>query len=407
MKIQKKLEALPVRPQYTEKKPFFSPKEIILRGERRAMVFRISPRMQMFMLLAFVFACGFSFYSYHMYHRSDKIISTQNVQLGKSYAAYTNLMTEFVALNKNVNTILSSLSKTNANKQELQKYQQQAALISDKIAQITKDNTWLSEESIDERAQLYDTMLQRDIVASERDELKRQLAELSDDVAEMRQVEMEVFKKIEGLSSKEVNKMKKALNEVNQSLKEKGLYFNALSHKKSNSGGPYIPAANILNKDTELNDKVSAIFENMEDIDYYKQVIEKTPIGKPVWSYWVTSKFGIRLDPFKKSKATHKGIDLASMSGNKIRTQAKGRVTRADANAGGYGMLIEIDHGNGFKTKYAHMQKMYVQKGDEVEANEAIGEVGSTGRSTGPHLHYEILYRGVPVDPMPFMQAKL
>ena len=201
--------------------------------------------------------------------------------------------------------------------------------------------------------------------------------------------------------------MKKALNEVNQSLKEKGLYFNALSHKKSNSGGPYIPAANILNKETELNDKVSAIFENMEDIDYYKQVIEKTPIGKPVWSYWVTSKFGIRLDPFKKSKATHKGIDLASMSGNKIRTQAKGKVIRADANVGGYGMLIEIDHGNGFKTKYAHMQKMYVQKGDEVEANEAIGEVGSTGRSTGPHLHYEILYRGVPVDPMPFMQAKL
>ena len=199
--------------------------------------------------------------------------------------------------------------------------------------------------------------------------------------------------------------MKRALNEVNQALKEKGLYFNSLSHKRS-SGGPYIPNSPVLHQDKELNDKITAIFENMEDIDYYKQVVEKTPIGKPVWSYWVTSKFGIRLDPFKKSKATHKGVDLASMSGNKIRVQAKGKVTRAEYTSG-YGNLVEVDHGNGFKTRYAHMKTIYVQKGEELEKNTAVGEVGSTGRSTGPHLHYEVIYRGVRVDPMPFMQAKL
>lgn len=73
----------------------------------------------------------------------------------------------------------------------------------------------------------------------------------------------------------------------------------------------------------------------------------------------------------------------------------------------GYGYMVEVNHGNGFKTKYAHMNKIYVKKGDEVKFNTALGEVGSTGRSTGPHLHYEILYNGVPVDPMPFIKAKI
>ena len=133
--------------------------------------------------------------------------------------------------------------------------------------------------------------------------------------------------------------------------------------------------------------------------------MQYVPVGKPVWSYWVTSHFGTRNDPFKTKKATHKGIDLASRTGNKIKTQAKGKVTRAEV-AGGYGNLVEINHGNGFVTKYAHLHKIYVKKGEYVEYNQAIGEVGNTGRSTGPHLHYEILYQGRPVNPMPFLKAK-
>ena len=119
----------------------------------------------------------------------------------------------------------------------------------------------------------------------------------------------------------------------------------------------------------------------------------------------MTSPFGSRPDPFQKKKATHKGVDLASRTGNKIKTQAKGKVTRAEFTRG-YGNLVVVDHGNGFTTKYAHMNKIYVKKGDHVDYNTALGEVGSTGRSTGPHLHYEVLYQGRPVDPMPFIKAK-
>ena len=96
---------------------------------------------------------------------------------------------------------------------------------------------------------------------------------------------------------------------------------------------------------------------------------------------------------------------MASNTGNKIKTMAEGKVTRAGW-ASGYGKVIEIDHGNGFKTKYGHLNKIYVNKGQQVAQNEAIGEVGNTGRSTGPHLHYEILYNGAHLNPMVFIKAK-
>ena len=142
-------------------------------------------------------------------------------------------------------------------------------------------------------------------------------------------------------------------------------------------------------------------------MEYYREIIQSVPVGKPVWSYWVSSKFGHRSDPFNKRPAGHKGIDLASRTGNKIKTMAKGKVTRVKYSNKGYGNLVEIDHGNGFLTKYAHLHKIYVKEGDYLTVDDTVGEVGSTGRSTGPHLHYEILYRGHPVDPMPFMLAKI
>jgi len=112
-------------------------------------------------------------------------------------------------------------------------------------------------------------------------------------------------------------------------------------------------------------------------------------------------------DPFNKKRAGHKGVDLASRTGNKIQVKANGKVTRVQFSNKGYGNNVTIDHGNGFVTKYAHLHKIYVKKGDYLKIDDIIGEVGNTGRSTGPHLHYEILYQGHPVDPMPFMQIKL
>ena len=406
MKIQKKMTALPAKPHYTASKPFFSPKEIIFRGEKRAMVFKLSSKFQLFLLISFMFFCGWGLYSSHMYHRSDTIINKKEEQLDKTRVAYEDLLTEFAALNKSIENIMQGLGKEeNVSKKKANAYKNQAAMIESRVNKITQEHSWLSADKVQERTSLYEAQLQRDLLASERDELQERLASLNEQYEELREYQKDAYDKVISTSGKEVAKMKKVLSDVNKALKEKGQYFNALSNRKD-MGGPYIPSKKEMEEDKELNDKLTSLYQNMEDLDYYTQVIETTPLGKPVWSYWVTSKFGTRLDPFKKSKATHKGVDLASMSGNKLRVQAKGNVTRAEYTSG-YGNLVEVDHGNGFKTRYAHMKTIYVQKGEELEKNTAVGEVGSTGRSTGPHLHYEVIYRGVRVDPMPFMQAKL
>ena len=391
---------------YSEKQPLFSTKEIIFRSQGRAKVLRISSRVQVIFLTIVLCVACWSFYSYHMYHKSGRILRDKDVELVETRDAYVDLMTDFMALHKNIGAMLNSIDSKKSNK-DIEKYRKQALLVEDKIKQITAKKDWLDAADVDEKTSLTEALLQRDLAASERDELREQISSLEETIEELKAAELEVLDKVKSLSSKELDKIKGVFSDINKPLKRQGLYFNPLanSKKRNAKGGPYIPQKTQVN-DKNLNDKVSAIFQNVDDTLYYKEVVKSVPIGKPVWSYWVTSQYGKRTDPFKKTKATHKGVDLASRTGNKITIRAKGKVTRAEY-AGGYGNLVVVDHGNGFQTKYAHLNKIYVKKGAYLEIGDTIGEVGTTGRSTGPHLHYEVLFQGKDVDPLPFIKAKI
>ncbi|MDD4556982.1 MAG: peptidoglycan DD-metalloendopeptidase family protein [Alphaproteobacteria bacterium] len=388
------------------KKPWFSSKEIIFRSGGHARVLYISSKAQAFMLAVLIFIAAWTGYSYQVYNHSGKIILNKDRELGETRDAYVDLMTEFMALHKNINSVITSIDKAGIkNNTNVQVYKSQVKVVEDKIKQITEEKEWANSDKINTKTTISEALLQRDIVSSERDALKQQLKNLSADVDEIKRAELEVMKKLEEVAGAEVTKIKRAIGTINKPLKDKGLYFNPLANKKNKGqGGPYIPTPQV--KDKKLQEKMSVVFENLENWDYYKEVIQYVPIGKPVWSYWITSKFGSRNDPFKNSQAVHKGIDLASRTGNKINSMAKGKVLRANFSST-YGNIVEIDHENGFKTKYAHMHKIYIKKGDYVGKGETIGEVGSTGRSTGAHLHYEVLYMNKPVDPLPFIQSKL
>ena len=402
-------DSIPPHMQYTEKKPLFSEKEIIFRGSGCAKVWKISSRAQVIVFMALLLISSWCFYSYYLYNKSGHIISYKERELDETRDAYVELMTDFVTLHKNIGAMISSIGEGKGkDNKKFDQYKRQAQMVEDKIKQITDEKDWLSSETISERASLSEALLQRDIIASERDALKKQINELEETIKDIKKAEMEVLERIDGVADKEISKIKSAINSINQALKSKGLYFNALanSKRKNNSGGPYIPDRRNLVKDKKIDDKISAIFKNYDDLEYYKEVVQYIPMGKPVWSYWVTSQYGTRSDPFNGKRARHKGMDLASRTGNKIKVKAKGKVTRAEF-AGGYGNLVVVDHGNGFQTKYAHMHKIYVKKGQYVEYDDTLGEVGSTGRSTGPHLHYEVLYMGKNVDPMPFLKAKI
>jgi len=128
------------------------------------------------------------------------------------------------------------------------------------------------------------------------------------------------------------------------------------------------------------------------------------PTVTPVEASWNASSFGWRLDPFTGQNAMHEGIDFIADTGTPIFAAAGGVVLTAGVHPQ-YGNMIEIDHGNDFVTRYAHTSKMLVKPGDVVQRGRKIAEVGSTGRSTGPHLHFEVRYRGVAQNPSRFLQA--
>ncbi len=127
------------------------------------------------------------------------------------------------------------------------------------------------------------------------------------------------------------------------------------------------------------------------------------PEGKPVKNGWVSSFYGSRIDPFNGKKTFHEGIDIAAKEGSPVMAVADGIVSWV-GERGGYGGLVEIDHGNGYVTRYAHNKTIKVSKGVRVSKGEVVALMGSTGRSTGPHVHYEVLRDGKHINPYSFIK---
>jgi hypothetical protein len=150
-------------------------------------------------------------------------------------------------------------------------------------------------------------------------------------------------------------------------------------------------------------DSRSGQFAALENVILGRQLsMEIKPSGRPVREGYISSYFGERMDPFNGEDAFHKGVDFASDAGSDVVAVASGIVTWAGPREG-YGNLVEVNHGNGYITRYAHAARVLVSVGDEVERGQAVAVVGSTGRSTGPHVHFELLKDGRQIDPMAFV----
>ncbi|MFC1702622.1 M23 family metallopeptidase [Pseudomonadota bacterium] len=130
---------------------------------------------------------------------------------------------------------------------------------------------------------------------------------------------------------------------------------------------------------------------------------ERTPAGWPVSSGWISSGFGERNDPFTGKKAQHEGLDFAGAKGSEVVAVASGAVVWSGSRQG-YGKLLEIDHGNGYITRYAHNDQLLVKDGDSIVAGQEIAKMGSTGRASSPHVHFEVLYKGKAVNPNKFVK---
>jgi len=179
-------------------------------------------------------------------------------------------------------------------------------------------------------------------------------------------------------------------------------------------GGPEALAEGALVAAPDISSMLDNLNRQIKDRERQLSVLESlistrnlsrqiVPGGRPVMQGWISSYFGQRTDPFNGRTAYHKGVDFAGPAGSQVVAVAAGVVTYSKDRFG-YGKTVEINHGNGYVTRYAHNQRTLVAPGDTVQKGQAIALIGSTGRSTGPHLHFEVLKNGRAIDPMRFVR---
>ena len=181
-------------------------------------------------------------------------------------------------------------------------------------------------------------------------------------------------------------------------------------------GGPLGSMPVEIQVEDVLLSKMSSMLEKIQSKAQELSVLESIMLshhinqesrleGKPISSGWLSSYYGIRKDPFNGLPAMHKGLDFAGKEGEPVLSTGAGIITWSGSRYG-YGELVEIDHGGGLVTRYGHNKKVNVKIGDVVTKGQSIAVMGSTGRSTGPHVHYEVILKGKPQDPLPYVYRK-
>lgn len=226
------------------------------------------------------------------------------------------------------------------------------------------------------------------------------IRELEQQLAAMEVTHREMLKKL-------ADRTRQDVQEVERTIARTGLPVDKLLRddpdRNFGQGGPFV-ALRPPPVDGGLEPLLAALDLHMGRMGDLQSLLRALPLSPPVETYTFMSGFGARRDPFTGRPAMHNGVDLGSKYGSAIRATAPGVVTYAGWRSN-YGRIVEIDHGRGIVTRYGHMSRVDVKKGQKVTLRTPLGTVGTSGRSTGAHVHYEILVKGVAQDPMKFLKA--
>ncbi len=187
-------------------------------------------------------------------------------------------------------------------------------------------------------------------------------------------------------------------NKITGILKKLGV--KVALNKPANLGGPFVE----YDGSKQFKQYITALDRSLADLKLARSKVARFPLGSPVPGKSISSGYGRRIDPIRHRPAMHNGIDFKSGYGKPVLATGGGKVVKA-GYSGGYGRMVEIHHGNGLATRYAHLSRISVKVGQTVGAGKIVGKIGSTGRSTGPHLHYEVRYNGKAQNPTRYVRA--
>ncbi len=239
--------------------------------------------------------------------------------------------------------------------------------------------------------------------AEENDKLKNHIAELRQEMGGVKDAQSVVVRRLTERTKQGIEAMERTVAMTGLNLDD---LLSGVAGGLNGQGGPFVPAdrENESESDRDYEAAMSLLDTRLNRWAALQEVVSILPLAPPLDQYRITSTFGKRRDPINGRTAVHNGLDFSARSGVSVYATAPGKVVYAGWR-GRFGRFIEIDHGNGIRTRYAHLRKIFVRKGDLIANRHKIGLLGSSGRSTGPHVHYEVLFNRRAVDPRKFLQA--
>ncbi len=262
-----------------------------------------------------------------------------------------------------------------------------------------------NEDFEPEFAKLSELSMEYELTRAENEELKRRNNQIIESMTQIADADNIIVDTVTALTRENTEELQKSIKRINSTIISLGLNENYLLRNANKYTNPLVGSAfTPIDFDAKLDEKYQKLADGLERWSGLRRLNEVLPLGKPVNSR-VTSNYGTRNDPFTGKPKKHRGIDFAGKIGTELMAVAPGRVVSAGERVG-YGTTVEIDHGLGFTTLYAHLSQILVSRGDWVRPGTVVGLAGSSGRSTGPHLHYEIRYKGAPFDPTKFVKEE-
>lgn len=409
---------------------FAEHREVIVRSGGRVAYIPVPRVAQAMLLLLLLGAGGWMVHASSVYFRHYDLISGAELQLAEVEERNEALLARMGTMRDRFSDVSGTLERSHRNlaslvrgntelKNALQDMQlrlresenkraeqtrRQIALnrqligLESQLAAVERKNAEMAGKLDETKSELTAALMDRSAVESTRDWLKMRVKGLEERLSAVKESHEEFLVRMSSRTMRDIDRVERVIAgtglKVAQLLKE---------DEDSAAGGPFIPMVAgqenaMLEHGVETIDRQVARWERMQAL------VKQLPLVAPMLHYRVTSSYGRRSDPINGKAARHDGIDLAGPIRSPIYATAPGTVVFAGWK-GGLGRLIEIDHGNGVRTRYAHLQRINVKRGQQVEFGQKIGQLGSSGRSTGPHVHYEITVRGKNVDPEKFLKA--
>jgi len=408
---------------------YFPERQLVLRTDGDLKYLEISKRLQMTTA-----ACVFGLLSWtaftsttHFLHDGELV--EKDKEILSVQVAYRSLLTEVSEyqnkftnisdeLEANHTRLVASIDpKTLKNKDKLvtaeaarkeaqiarKHLNRQLLSIEESMRELASRNYTLKDDLSLKEMDLQTALAERNTARLQKKRLEEKLRKIEIEMAKLNHTQEDLIKRVSDQANEEISDIEATLTLAGLDPDE---MLNNLDQDNTASGGPFIAAVSKDGQATEEAEKIKLgmVDRHLSRWQGLQHIRQSLPLAQPLDYYYISSRYGKRRDPVNKRWAVHYGLDMAASKKSPVYVTAPGKVKFVGWK-GNYGRFIVIDHGNGIETRYGHLHKTLVKKGETVDFRKKIGLVGNTGRSTGAHLHYEIRVNDKNVDPYKFIKA--